>query len=249
VTDIKESIDGPLQEQNSIRGRIDVVRQRIQAACHTSGRVSDEVRLIAVTKRVPIKRIWQAAALGLTDFGENYMQEAKAKIEAFEKGPPGQEPTHWHQPIQWHMIGHVQANKAKFIPGNFNYVHSIDREELLAHLDRYGKPLSVLFEVNIAGEEQKHGATESGLRTMLSKLGELKNITPVGLMTMPPWSDDPEDSRPVFASLRRLLERVNSEFGLAMKELSMGMSGDFDIAIQEGATMVRVGTAIFGDRQ
>ena len=147
------------------------------------------------------------------------------------------------------MIGHIQANKAKFIPGKFAYVHSVDRWELLAQLNRFEKSISVLFEVNISGEEQKHGTNENGLKAMLEKIHELPFIKPVGLMTMPPWSDDPDDSRPIFAALRELLGRVNNEYGFTMKELSMGMSGDFEIAIEEGATMVRVGTAIFGDRQ
>ena len=146
------------------------------------------------------------------------------------------------------MIGHLQTNKAKYIPGLFAYVQSVDRWELLEQLDRFGKRLLLLFEVNLSGEAQKHGTTTEGLKTMLARIGELHHVKPVGLMTMPPYSTDPEESRPIFRALRELLVDVNSEFGLALTELSMGMSSDFEVAIEEGATMVRIGTAIFGER-
>jgi pyridoxal phosphate enzyme (YggS family) len=194
------------------------------------------VRLIAVTKTVAAERIQEAHTAGLDAFGENYVQEAVRKIEALGPG------------IEWHMIGHVQTNKAKYIPGSFRYVHSVDRPALLAALDRYGKELLVLFEVNLSGEPQKHGTSPEGLRAMLADVGKLGYVKPVGLMTVPPFSDDPEASRPFFVRLRTLLEDVNREFGLRMNELSMGMSADFEVAIDEGATMVRVGTAIFGER-
>ena len=148
----------------------------------------------------------------------------------------------------WHMIGHVQTNKAKYIPGFFTFLHSVDRWELLEALDRFGRELSVLFEVNIAGEVQKQGTTAAGLKSMLNRIGELRCLKPVGLMTMPPYSEDPEQSRPFFRALRELLAEVNREFGLSLRELSMGMSSDFEVAVEEGATMVRVGTAIFGER-
>jgi PLP dependent protein len=219
-----------------MKERIARVRDRIAVACDKSRRSPEDVRLIAVTKRVAAERIREAAANGLRDFGENYVQEARAKISDIEKGPI------------WHLIGHVQGNKTKYVPALFDYVHSIDRWELLEHLDRYQKPLSVLFEVNLSGETQKRGTTEEGLKSLLAGVGELKYVRPVGLMTVPAWSENAEDSRPVFAALRHLLDRVNIDFGLTMTELSMGMSSDFEVAIEEGATMVRVGTAIFGER-
>jgi hypothetical protein len=194
------------------------------------------VRLIAVTKKVDAERIRTAAALGVSDFGENYVQEARSKIEALAPA------------LTWHMIGHVQANKAKYIPGLFSYVHSVDRGELLEDLDRYEKEISILFEVNLSGEPQKHGATTDALRSMLEKTPALRHIKPVGLMTVPPFSLDPESTRPYFRRLTELLHDVNREFGMGMSELSMGMSADFAVAIEEGATMVRVGTAIFGER-
>ena len=221
---------------NDIRETLGGTRERITDACRKAGRQPSEVRLIAVTKRVDAERIRAAAALGLTDFGENYVQEARAKIEALGSG------------LTWHMIGHVQTNKAKYIPRLFSWVHSVDRAELLEDLDRHGKELSVLFEVNLSGEPQKHGATTEALRSVLEKAHTLRHVKPVGLMTVPPNSTDPEGSRPYFRRLRELLQDVNREFGAGLTELSMGMSADFDIAIEEGATMVRIGTAIFGER-
>jgi pyridoxal phosphate enzyme (YggS family) len=218
--------------QESLR----VVREKMLAACQKAGRAPDGVRLVAATKRVDIERMRDAMGEGIRDFGENYVQEARGKIEALGTGPT------------WHMIGHVQANKAKYIPRLFSYVHSIDRWELMEDLDRYEKPLQVLFEVNLSGEPQKHGTDRESLRAMLRRIGSLRFVRPVGLMTMPPMADDPEKTRPYFSALRDLLAEMNREFGLTMTELSMGMSSDYEAAIEEGATMIRVGTAIFGER-
>ena len=220
----------------AIEETIRVVKDRIAGACERAGRHESDVMLLAVTKRVESDRILEAVRAGLTDFGENYIQEAKKKIEGFE------------EKVRWHMIGHVQTNKVKYIPGLFDYVHSIDRYEHAASLDRYGKAIRVLFELNLAEEDSKHGVDEEGLKRILEKVGDLTHVEPAGLMTMAPFVDDPEEVRWVFARLREILDRSNREFGLHMKELSMGMSGDFEVAIEEGATMVRVGTAIFGDR-
>ena len=212
------------------------VMGRISAACQRSARLPDEVRLVAVTKRVDPVRVREAAQCGIKDFGENYVQEAGQKVEATGPGPV------------WHMIGHVQTNKAKYIPRFFDYVHTVDRWELLEKLDGYGKALSVLFEVNLSKETQKHGTTKEGLKEMLGRVGRLRFVRPVGLMTVPAQAENPEEARPAFHALREMLHEVNKEFGLEMTELSMGMSGDFEIAIEEGATMVRVGTALFGER-
>jgi pyridoxal phosphate enzyme (YggS family) len=221
---------------NNIKTSISEIQDKILAACQKAGRPAEQVRLVAVTKRVDAGRIREAAALGIEDFGENYVQEARKKIETMEPG------------LTWHMIGHVQANKIKYIVKLFDYVHSIDRWELLESLDRYERELSILFEVNVSGESQKHGATKDGLRYMLEKLDRLKHLKPLGLMTVPHLAEDPEEARPYFKALRELLEATNKEFGLKMNELSMGMSSDFQVAIEEGATMVRIGTAIFGER-
>jgi pyridoxal phosphate enzyme (YggS family) len=221
---------------NSIGDRLGAVHDRIVRACQKAGRQGSDVRLIAVSKKVDTDRIKVAADLGVTDFGENYIQEARAKIEMLP------------EKLCWHMIGHVQTNKIKYIPGLFKYVHSVDRQELLDALEKFGKPINLLFEVNLSGEPQKHGADADGLKRMLERGGNLKHIKPVGLMTMAPYVDDPEESRHLFANLRKLLENLNREFALEMRELSMGMSSDFEVAIEEGATMVRIGTALFGER-
>jgi PLP dependent protein len=219
-----------------VRTSLAAIQERIEDVCDKAGRPPEGVRLIAVTKKVDPERVREAVSLGITDLGENYVQEAMKKVEALGQGPV------------WHMIGHIQANKVKYIPQIFDYVHSVDRWEILEGLERYGKELSVLFEVNLSGETQKSGTTKDGLRAILERAGNLHKVRPVGLMTMPPFSTDPEEARPAFRGLRELLEDVNREFGLGMVELSMGMSGDFEVAIEEGATMVRIGTALFGER-
>jgi hypothetical protein len=221
---------------SNIAESIAATRDRILRACLRAGRRPEEVRLIAVTKKVAVEKVAEASALGLVDFGENYVQEAKGKVEALGPGPT------------WHMIGHLQTNKAKHAARLFSYIHSIDRIALLSELERLGKPLDLLFEVNLSGEATKHGATEESLRGLLKEAATLRHVRPIGLMTMPPFDEDPEKSRPYFAALRELLSRVNKEFGMKMTELSMGMSADFEVAVEEGATMVRVGTAIFGER-
>jgi len=222
---------------NTIEDGIQRVRERISRASARSGRSEKDVRLVAVTKKVDIERIRIAFSSGIKDFGENYIQEALKKIEVFGDGPC------------WHMIGHIQTNKVKNIPGFFSYVHSVDRREILEGLERFGKPVKVLFELNLSGEESKHGTQEDNLKRMLERMHALKNVEPVGLMTMAPFVENVEDVRSVFATLRHILEKVNREFSLDMRELSMGMSSDFEVAIEEGATMVRIGTAIFGERQ
>ncbi len=220
----------------TISDRLESVRDRIQRAALRAGRQPDEVKLVAVSKKVDLDRIRDAVALGIRDFGENYVQEARGKVEALP------------DTLRWHMIGHLQMNKIKYVPGLFQYVHSVDRQELLEGLDNLGKPLKFLFEVNLSGEAQKHGTSVDGLKAMLESARRLKNVKPIGLMTMAPYTDEPEQVRHLFAGLRRLLEEVNRQFSLNMTELSMGMSSDFEAAIEEGATMVRIGTALFGER-
>lgn len=222
---------------SSLEASIDGVRKRVARACTRAGRHPSDVRLVAVTKGVPLESIREAASLGIRDFGENYIQEAKPKIEAFGGG------------IYWHMIGHIQTNKIKYIPRLFQYVHSMDRRDILEGLNRYGTMMKVLFELNLAGESSKHGTQKDGLKEMLENIGSLINIEPLGLMTMAPFTENPEDVRWVFRALRDILHEVNREFSLSMRELSMGMSSDFEVAVEEGATMVRIGTAVFGERQ
>ncbi|HBE45461.1 MAG TPA: YggS family pyridoxal phosphate-dependent enzyme [Deltaproteobacteria bacterium] len=222
---------------NSIEDSVKRVQEKIGNACARAGRNPSGVRLIAVTKTVDQERIQKAVSCGIKDFGENYVQEAKKKIEELPRG------------LTWHMIGYIQTNKIKFIPKLFHYIHSADRWEVLERLDQYEKPLKVLFEMNISGESSKHGTTEEGLKKILEKIHTLKYIKPVGLMTMAPYTEKSEGVRNIFRTLREILSRVNREFNLDMNELSMGMSSDFEVAIEEGATMVRIGTALFGERQ
>jgi pyridoxal phosphate enzyme (YggS family) len=221
----------------SIADSIKIVRDKIERACGKAGRDPGEVTLVAVTKTVEAEKIKTAIRCGLKHCGENYVQEARAKIDYI--GCEG---------IHWHMIGYVQSNKVKYIPGRFDFIHSVDRWELLEDLDKYGKPMKALFELNLSKEATKHGTDEDGLKRLLEKVDSLKYIKPVGLMTMAPYVDDPEKVRTLFNTLRKTLEKMNREFSREMKELSMGMSSDFEIAIEEGATMVRVGTALFGER-
>jgi PLP dependent protein len=221
----------------AIADSIKTVQEKIERACSKAGRDPGEVTLVAVTKTVEAEKIKTAIQHGLKHFGENYVQEAKAKIDHI--GNEG---------INWHMIGYVQMNKVKYISGRFDFIHSIDRWELLENLDKYGKPMKALFELNLSREAAKHGTDEDGLKRLLEKVDLLQYIKPVGLMTMAPYTDDPEKARMLFATLRKTLERMNKEFSCDMKELSMGMSSDFEVAIEEGATMVRIGTALFGGR-
>ncbi len=223
-------------QAKTIDDAIKHIKERIGKACGRVGRAESGVRLIGATKGVRVERIRYAVRCGLKDFGENYIQEAKEKIEGFQ------------EEAVWHMIGHIQTNKVKYIWRLFDYVHSVDRWEIIEMLDKYGKKLKVLFELNLAGETSKHGTDEDGLRRMLEKAGQLKCIEPVGLMTMPPLTENPEEVRGIFRRLKDILESMNREFGLDMTELSMGMSSDFEVAIEEGATMVRIGTALFGER-
>ena len=216
---------------------LNAVRERMERACARAGRDIGGVRLIAVTKTVDTGRIREAIDAGIRDFGENYVQEARGKIEDIGTGD-----------VCWHMIGHIQSNKVKYIPRLFDCVHTVDRVSLLDGLEKYGKPMDILFEVNLSAEATKSGTDLEGLEVVLEKAAGLEHLRPVGLMTMPPYTGDPEEVRGIFRRLKETRDAMNEKFGLAMKELSMGMSSDFEVAIEEGATMVRVGTALFGER-
>jgi pyridoxal phosphate enzyme (YggS family) len=219
-----------------------IVMDRIAVAAKRAGRDPSSVRLVVVTKTIDHDRIREAVAAGASILGENRVQEAKEKIEALGK------------PASWHLIGHLQTNKAKYAVKLFDLIHSVDNLELAAEIDRQaakiGKVQEILVEVNIAGEASKAGMAVKGAPALVAAAARLKNISIKGLMTMPPFSESPEDSRPYFSVLRELAETVAKENipNASMKELSMGMSGDFEVAIEEGATLVRVGTAIFGGR-
>jgi pyridoxal phosphate enzyme (YggS family) len=227
-----------------IAGRLQAVRERIAAACVRSGRDPATVRLIGVSKTQPAAAVREAFAAGLLDFGENRVQEAEAKAEALaDLRAAG---------LRWHLIGHLQANKAKKAEALFDAVHSVDGEALAARLARAaeedGRVLPVLVQVDLAGEETKFGLAEDRLLATLQAMRGLGSLRVDGLMVLPPYADDPETARPYFRRLRDLRDRASAFGLLAAGELSMGMSHDFEVAIEEGATMVRVGTALFGAR-
>jgi pyridoxal phosphate enzyme (YggS family) len=225
----------------SIKENVLRVKEAIQKAAQGVGRKPDNIRLVAASKTVDVDRIRAAIEAGITIFGENYVQEARKKIEAIEK------------PASWHFIGHLQSNKAKYAVKLFEMVQSVDStglaEELNRRAERVDRKVQVLVEVNLSGEISKWGVTEEGAISLISRINELENLRFRGLMTMPPYFDEPEESRPYFIRLRKLGERIVGEkVHPGPLDLSMGMSNDFLVAIQEGATLVRVGTAIFGAR-
>ena len=218
------------------------VRARMEAAAKRAGRDPGKVRLVAVSKTVDLERIRQAIAAGVDSLGENYVQEAQKKIEGLE------------QRVSWHFIGHLQSNKAKAAARLFDWVHSVDSLKLAEELSRAGKlqnrVLPVLLQVNLGQEETKSGPQKEEVFRLLERMASLPGISVKGLMTMPPFFENPEDSRPYFRALRILGEDVSKSRipGVVMEELSMGMSIDFEVAVEEGATLVRVGTAVFGPR-
>jgi pyridoxal phosphate enzyme (YggS family) len=228
---------------SSIRDNLLRVVERMDQAARRTGRDPGEIKLIAVSKTVELARIREAIKAGVTILGENYVQEAREKIEEIGHG------------VQWHMIGHLQKNKAKHAVTLFDYIHSIDGIALAQEIDRRaaqkGKRVRVLGEVNLSGEASKFGIDSEAVVDLIRHVASLKHISIEGLMTMPPYFDEPEKARPYFIRLRELRDRIQKEGieGVRMDELSMGMSGDFEVAIEEGATMVRVGTAIFGERR
>ncbi len=226
----------------SIADNIKIVMDRIASAAKLAGRDPESVRLVVVTKTIDHQRIIEAVNAGATILGENRVQEAREKIEKLGNV------------AKWHMIGHLQVNKARYAVTLFDLIHSVDNLELAAEIDKQaakiGKVQNVLIEVNIAGEASKAGMSVRNVRALVREIAKHGNIAIQGLMTIPPFSEKPEDSRPYFSVLRELAESITGENipNAVMKELSMGMSGDFEVAIEEGATMVRVGTAIFGER-
>jgi pyridoxal phosphate enzyme (YggS family) len=217
----------------TIAENITVVRQRIAAACERAGRSPDEVTLVGVSKGFPADAIAEAVAAGLQDNGENRVQEAAAKIEALSAR--GTMP-------RWHLIGHLQTNKAKTATHLFAIIHSVDSLRLAQELSRWAERVAILLEVNAAQEASKFGFAPKEVAAALSSIAALPHLDVRGLMTVAPLSNDPEAVRPVFRALRLLRD------ALGLQELSMGMTDDYEVAIEEGATMVRVGRAIFGER-
>jgi pyridoxal phosphate enzyme (YggS family) len=226
-----------------IADNLSSVKERMARAAKKSGRNPEEVRLVAVTKTVPVEQIAEAGGIGGCVFGENRVQEARPKIETLGT-----------ENYRWHFIGHLQRNKVKYIPGLFELIHSVDHSELAEEIHRHslkhGAVTPVLIQVNVSGEAGKSGVAPNDLEELLEGVTHLDGITVRGLMTIPPLDPDPEQSRKHFAALRKLRDRMRAleMEKIFMDELSMGMSDDFEVAIEEGATWVRVGTAIFWAR-
>ncbi len=224
----------------SLAVNLEQVQARIAAACARAGRNPASVTLLAVTKTHPPHVVEEASQLGLTVFGENKVQEAKAKIPAC----PGH--------LRWHMIGHLQSNKARDAVHLFEMIQSVDSlslaEEINRRAEQAAKRLPILLEVNIVGEASKFGYPPTRLLSDLAALNALPRLEIHGLMTIPPWSPVPERSRAAFARLRELKHECEQRLGAPLPHLSMGMTGDFEVAIEEGATIVRIGTALFGER-
>jgi pyridoxal phosphate enzyme (YggS family) len=237
-------VESRLSEED-LHARLKGVRARIEDCARRAGRAPEDVKLIGVSKTHMPQIMRQALEAGLQDFGENRVQEAESKI--LELG---------RNSARWHLIGHLQANKARRAVRLFDVIHSLDSEELAGRLDRLcveegRERLPVLIQVDLSGEETKSGVAEEGLSGLVDKVTSCERLRLMGLMTLPPFFEDAEHVRPYFRRLRELRDSIwkGTDFGHDKGELSMGMSHDFEVAIEEGATMVRVGTAIFGERK
>jgi PLP dependent protein len=227
-----------------LRNNIKSVRERIENAAKRAGRNQNDVKLVAVTKGVEPERIIEAISAGIHTFGENYAQEFKPKKEIIDRTVS--------EGVEWHFIGRLQRNKVKYIVGDVDMIHSLDSITAAREIEKRALSLGiksrVLIEVDTGEEETKGGVRREEVEGFLKELRELHSVEVRGLMTMPPYFDDPERARPFFISLRELRDELSAGYS-ELTELSMGMSGDFEVAVEEGATLVRVGTAIFGPRQ
>jgi|SRR5271157_2255511 len=228
--------------ESTVKANIQRIRSAIAGAALRARREVSDIRLMAVTKTVDDDRIMEAIEAGVDIIGESYVQEAKRKIEKMGRN------------IEWHLIGHLQSNKAKYAVKLFDMIHSVGRMDLAVELDRRAGAadlaVKILIEVNISGEKTKSGVPHKDAMQLIREISSLDNLSIEGLMTMAPWFDNPEDARPYFAALRELRDRIIDENinRVKMRELSMGMSGDYEVAVEEGATIVRVGRSIFGER-
>lgn len=219
------------------------VLERIEKAARGANRRPEEIKLVAVSKTVDLSRVKEAITAGVSILGENYIQEAREKIAQIGHG------------VEWHMIGHLQTNKAKYVVKFFDMVQSVDSLRIAEELDKQAQKLDkiikVLIQVNFPGNGTKFGVTPSDVSTLLYQISGMERLAVEGLMIMPPYFTKPEKARPYFKALRQLKEKLEGKRikNINLRELSMGMSHDFEVAIEEGATMVRVGTAIFGERK
>jgi pyridoxal phosphate enzyme (YggS family) len=226
-----------------LRQRLEQIKVRIQQAAEVCGRDAESVRLVAVSKTVAPDAVREALEAGVTILGENYVQEAREKFKALVQ-----------YPVSWHYIGHLQSNKAKYAVRLFDLIHSVDSFKLARELDKQaakvGKIQHILVQVNISGEDTKSGISAGETMDLILAISQMSHLSVQGLMTMPPYFYQPEKVRPFFAALRKLRDEIEGQRipNVVLAELSMGMTGDFEVAIQEGATLVRIGTAIFGER-
>jgi len=234
---------------SEIQRNLDDLYERMAQAAERSGRAKEDIKLVAVTKMMPLETVRAGIEAGLNIFGENYAEQAAEKIIALKN----------EELVEWHMIGHIQSRKAETVCRHFDMVHSLDRLKIARHLNKnaglLGKVMPVLIEVNLSGEQSKYGfeasdpSTWESLAAVFEEISCLENLEIRGLMTMPPFFDDPEKTRLIYRKLKRfqtyLMERIPN---VSWQELSIGTSFDFEVAIEEGATMVRVGTEIFGSR-
>jgi pyridoxal phosphate enzyme (YggS family) len=231
-----------MTRESEIQHNISVINKRITQAAKGCGRNPEEVRLVAVGKTQKSEIIAHAVAGGAGIIGENYIQEAREKFDAL-----------FHLVPQWHFIGHLQSNKAKYAVRIFDLIHSVDSMKLAQALDKHaykaGKQQHILLQVNISGESAKSGVENEQAIELVQSILALDNLKIRGLMTMPPFFNAPEQARPYFSALRVLRDQMVNHLAIELPDLSMGMTGDFEVAIEEGATMVRIGTALFGARR
>lgn len=224
-----------------IKENLEIINEKIEKAAERSGRKSSDIKLLAVSKQVEADRIKEAVESGHLNFGENYVQEFLTKYEILSE----------NKNIDWHFIGHLQKNKVKYIIDKVSLIHSVDKvslaEEINKRAEKLGITIPILIEVNLGGEESKSGIQAGELGNFLEQVSPFQYIKLSGLMALPPYCENVEDSRSYFIKLRELRDSFNSSYN-TLNELSMGMSHDFEVAVEEGATIIRVGTAIFGER-
>ena len=225
-----------------VKENLEIVERRVAEACKRAGRSREEVTLIAVSKTKPVELIRQVMEAGVVDFGENKVQEMCGKIEEIK------------EPLHWHLIGHLQRNKVKYVVDKAYLIHSVDSLRLAEEIEKEAAKREmicpVLVEINIGDEDNKTGTQKEEAVELVKEIAKLPHVGIKGLMCVPPFAEEPEESRGYFKQLRALRDQIEALGlpGVEMKELSMGMTGDFEVAIEEGATFVRVGTAIFGER-
>jgi PLP dependent protein len=226
-----------------LKKRLENVNDRINKAALKCGRDPENIHLVAVSKTISTNRVKEAIELGVTILGENYVQEARDKFNLLGT-----------YPVSWHFIGHLQTNKAKYAVRLFDLIHSVDTLKLARELDKQAKKVNkvqdILIQINVSKEPSKSGSDMENAANLIKDIERLENLSVKGLMAMPPFFNNPEKARPYFIALRNLRDQIQKTLpGVALDELSMGMTGDFEVAIEEGATFVRIGTAIFGERR